>query len=170
MRFRSPHREPPEINLIPFIDVLLVILIFLAASTSFTRHRQLQVVLPQAQAEAPRTDTMKIYLGADDKTEVKAQLAKGKMIVYSWQVDGGKVGLLVDGPRAKVVEHLRRFWVVHVPVVAHAADAICNVRRGTPRVGGTRRVGSPGRGSRGPHPGRCATLRHRPHVEPRRRR
>ncbi len=33
--------------------MLLVILIFLAASTSFTRHRQLQVALPQAQAEAP---------------------------------------------------------------------------------------------------------------------
>lgn len=45
--------DAPEINLIPLIDVLLVILIFLAASTSFTRHRQLQVVLPQAQAEAP---------------------------------------------------------------------------------------------------------------------
>ncbi len=49
---RRDHDET-EINLIPFIDVLLVILIFLAASTSFTRHRQLQVVLPQAQAEAP---------------------------------------------------------------------------------------------------------------------
>ncbi|CAM5209693.1 Biopolymer transport protein ExbD/TolR OS=Castellaniella defragrans (strain DSM / CCUG 39792/ 65Phen) OX=1437824 GN=BN940_11496 PE=3 SV=1 [Castellaniella denitrificans] len=49
------HRahDEPEINLIPLIDVLLVILIFLAASTSFTRHRQLQVTLPQAQAEAP---------------------------------------------------------------------------------------------------------------------
>lgn len=49
---RRDHDET-EINLIPLIDVLLVILIFLAASTSFTRHRQLQVVLPQAQAEAP---------------------------------------------------------------------------------------------------------------------
>ncbi len=49
------HRahDEPEINLIPLIDVLLVILIFLAASTSFTRHRQLQVALPQAQAAAP---------------------------------------------------------------------------------------------------------------------
>src|SRR5690606_7085112 len=51
------HRahDEPEINLIPLIDVLLVILIFLAASTSFTRHRQLQVALPQAQAQAPDT-------------------------------------------------------------------------------------------------------------------
>lgn len=48
---RRPHDEP-EINLIPLIDVLLVILIFLAASTSFTQTRQLQVALPQAQAQA----------------------------------------------------------------------------------------------------------------------
>ena len=53
MKFRRGYAEDPEVNLIPLIDVLLVILIFLAASTSFARHRQLQVALPQAQAEAP---------------------------------------------------------------------------------------------------------------------
>lgn len=49
------HREShdsPEINLIPLIDVLLVILIFLAATTSFSRQTQLRIALPQAQAEA----------------------------------------------------------------------------------------------------------------------
>ncbi|WP_322994745.1 biopolymer transporter ExbD [Castellaniella sp.] len=51
---RRTHDEP-EINLIPLIDVLLVILIFLAASTSFNRVRQLTVALPQAQAEASDT-------------------------------------------------------------------------------------------------------------------
>jgi len=52
---RRPHDEP-EINLIPLIDVLLVILIFLAASTSFTHVRQLPITLPKAQAQAPDTD------------------------------------------------------------------------------------------------------------------
>ncbi|TAL76312.1 MAG: biopolymer transporter ExbD [Burkholderiaceae bacterium] len=42
-----------EVNLIPLIDVLLVIVIFLAATTSFTRVSQLKVTLPQAQAGAP---------------------------------------------------------------------------------------------------------------------
>lgn len=50
-RHRQAHDEP-EVNLIPLIDVLLVILIFLAASTSFTQTRQLPVALPQAQAQA----------------------------------------------------------------------------------------------------------------------
>jgi hypothetical protein len=62
----------------------------------------------QAQAEAPRTDTMKIDLGADDKTEVKAQLAKGKMIVYSWQVEGGKVYVDFHGHDPSLGD---KFWV-----------------------------------------------------------
>lgn len=44
--------DEPEINLIPLIDVLLVILIFLAASTAFTHTRQLPIALPYAHGEA----------------------------------------------------------------------------------------------------------------------
>jgi len=52
MDFRQRLREDaPEINLIPLIDVLLVVLIFLAASTSFTRTAQLQLSLPQTRIE-----------------------------------------------------------------------------------------------------------------------
>lgn len=49
---RALTSDEPEMNLIPLIDVLLVILIFLAASTSFTQTRQLKVALPEARAEA----------------------------------------------------------------------------------------------------------------------
>ncbi|MCM0044206.1 MAG: biopolymer transporter ExbD [Burkholderiaceae bacterium] len=49
MRFRSErHRDRPEVNLIAFIDVLLVILIFLMVSTTFSRFSALQVSLPTA--------------------------------------------------------------------------------------------------------------------------
>lgn len=49
MRFRAGlRRDHPELNLIAFIDVLLVILIFLMVSTSFTRFSALQVRLPTA--------------------------------------------------------------------------------------------------------------------------
>ena len=41
----STHIEP-EINLIPFIDVLLVVLIFLMISTTFTRYQELAITLP----------------------------------------------------------------------------------------------------------------------------
>ncbi|HEY9279050.1 MAG TPA: biopolymer transporter ExbD [Eoetvoesiella sp.] len=49
---RQSASDEPEINLIPLIDVLLVILIFLAATTSFTRLNQLKVSLPEARADA----------------------------------------------------------------------------------------------------------------------
>ncbi len=53
MRFRHGNRDEPEINLIPFIDVLLVILIFLMLTTTFSQTTALQVNLPVAQAEQP---------------------------------------------------------------------------------------------------------------------
>jgi len=53
MNFRqSTRRDQPEINLIAFIDVLLVILIFLMISTSFSRIAGLAVRLPTVGAEA----------------------------------------------------------------------------------------------------------------------
>lgn len=51
---RDTADEQPEINLVPLIDVLLVILIFLAATTTFSRLHELEVTLPQASQEAVR--------------------------------------------------------------------------------------------------------------------
>ena len=54
MNFRTTSREEPEINLIPFIDVLLVVLIFLMLSTTYSKFTELQVKLPVADVEAQR--------------------------------------------------------------------------------------------------------------------
>ena len=52
MNFRKGKgREDPEINLIPFIDVLLVILIFLMLSTTYSKFTELQINLPTADSE-----------------------------------------------------------------------------------------------------------------------
>jgi biopolymer transport protein ExbD len=45
------EREPLEINLVPMIDVMLVILIFLMISTTYSRYTELQINLPTAEAE-----------------------------------------------------------------------------------------------------------------------
>ncbi|PKO94601.1 MAG: biopolymer transporter ExbD [Betaproteobacteria bacterium HGW-Betaproteobacteria-10] len=54
---RGRDRDEPEINLIPMIDVLLVIIIFLMLSTSYTKFSGLEINLPTAdaskQAEQP---------------------------------------------------------------------------------------------------------------------
>ena len=54
MNFRSRSRDEPEINLIPFIDVLLVVLIFLVLSTTYSKFTELQLKLPVADADAQR--------------------------------------------------------------------------------------------------------------------
>ncbi len=61
MNFRRGRtREEPEINLIPMIDILLVILIFLMVTTSYSNFAQLQINLPQAAGEdgAPAASTL----------------------------------------------------------------------------------------------------------------
>jgi hypothetical protein len=45
----------------------------------------------QDETTAPKTETVKVTLGFDQKTEIKAQLGKAKVIVYNWSVEGGKV-------------------------------------------------------------------------------
>lgn len=52
MNFRPSAEEEPEINLIPLIDVLLMALIFLIVTTSFSNEAQLRIKLPEASAEA----------------------------------------------------------------------------------------------------------------------
>ena len=54
MNFRPRIKEEPEINLIPFIDVLLVILIFLMLTTTYSKFTELQLRLPVADVEAQR--------------------------------------------------------------------------------------------------------------------
>ena len=62
---RGMHREEPEINLIPMIDVLLVILIFLMVTTTFSQFAELQINLPTAQAEKPEDKPAVINVAVD---------------------------------------------------------------------------------------------------------
>ncbi len=62
MKFRRASIEEPEMNLIPLIDVLLVVLIFLAVSTTYSRFAQLQIDLPSADAERPKTTVQEIQV------------------------------------------------------------------------------------------------------------
>jgi biopolymer transport protein ExbD len=68
MRFRPrPFREEPEINFIALIDVLLVILIFLMVTTTYSRFAELQINLPTAEADKPPQRTDQIDIGIDAK-------------------------------------------------------------------------------------------------------
>ena len=52
----------PEINLIPFIDVLLVVLIFLMISTTFTRYQELAITLPTANGSESQVENKQIHI------------------------------------------------------------------------------------------------------------
>jgi biopolymer transport protein ExbD len=58
-------RDEPEINFIPLIDVLLVILIFLMVTTTYQRVAELQITLPEADADQMKQRPKEINVGID---------------------------------------------------------------------------------------------------------
>ncbi len=65
MRFRPSPDDEPELNLIPLIDVLLMTLIFLVVTTSFSKEAQLRIRLPEASAETKEDrPTLRIAIDA----------------------------------------------------------------------------------------------------------
>ena len=61
LKLKSNLAEP-EINFIPFIDVLLVVLIFLMISTTFTRYQELAITLPSANGAASQAELNQIHI------------------------------------------------------------------------------------------------------------
>ncbi|MDO9151311.1 MAG: biopolymer transporter ExbD [Methylotenera sp.] len=62
---RGKKHEELEINFIPLIDVLLVIIIFLIVSATFSRTNELQINLPTAEANAPQDKPLMIEVAVD---------------------------------------------------------------------------------------------------------
>jgi biopolymer transport protein ExbD len=62
---RGLGKEEPEINLIPMIDVLLVILIFLMVTTTFTRFAEIKINLPTAEANRPLERPNEVQIAVD---------------------------------------------------------------------------------------------------------
>jgi biopolymer transport protein ExbD len=76
MRFRRPQDEDPEMNLIPLIDVMLIVLIFLAVSTTYSRFTELQIELPRADATKAQTRPHEIQIAvtSDGRYAIDRQL------------------------------------------------------------------------------------------------
>lgn len=80
MNFRARTTEEPEINLIPFIDVLLVVLIFLMLSTTYSKFTEMQLKLPVADTDAQRdyAKEMIVAVSADGTFSVNRQAVAGR--------------------------------------------------------------------------------------------
>jgi biopolymer transport protein ExbD len=84
---RGRGREDPEINLIPFIDVLLVILIFLMVSTTYSKYTELQITLPTADADRAQERPYQINVSVD---------AKGSYTVDNVRIQFQNVAMLAE--------------------------------------------------------------------------
>ena len=104
---RGKEKEPLEINLVPLIDVMMVILIFLMISTTYSKYTELQINLPSAQAERQ----------ADRPNEITVLVnAQGQYVVNKTAVPFRTVEQLADEMR-------RAGAGLKEPVVVITADA-----------------------------------------------
>ncbi|MBP8148509.1 MAG: biopolymer transporter ExbD [Limnohabitans sp.] len=86
MNFRKNRTAPePEINLIPFIDVLLVVLIFLLLTTTWSRLTEINLTLPVAEAQKQRERPRQIVLTIT---------SQGQFAINKSPVGGTSVGAL----------------------------------------------------------------------------
>ena len=98
----TPVSVEPEINLIPFIDVLLVVLIFLMISTTFTRYQELAITLPTANGSESVADNRQVNIAVsrdgrfaiNGKVTDRSQLS-GTLTQLSNQ--GGQSAITKDG-------------------------------------------------------------------------
>ncbi|OGA22014.1 MAG: biopolymer transporter ExbD [Betaproteobacteria bacterium RIFCSPLOWO2_02_FULL_67_26] len=108
MRFRPrAYRDEPEINFIPLIDVLLVILIFLMVTTTYSRYAELQINLPTADATRQQDTRDQIDIAVD---------AQGR-----YSINRSPVGF--SGPAAFSAELRRAAGDMKDPVIVISADA-----------------------------------------------
>ncbi|MBB3282223.1 biopolymer transporter ExbD [Mitsuaria sp. TWR114] len=82
MKFRRRQSEEPEINLIPFIDVLLVVLIFLMLSTTYSKFTELQLTLPTADAQQlkDRPAEIIVAISADGRYAIDRNAVEGRSV------------------------------------------------------------------------------------------
>jgi biopolymer transport protein ExbD len=125
MNFRPRQRDEPEINLIPFIDVLLVVLIFLMLSTTYSKFTELQLRLPVADTDAQRDYPKEVIVAVS---------SDGRYTVNKMPVNGRSIEVL----SAALVESARagKDTVVIISADASAAhQAVITVMEAARRSG-----------------------------------
>jgi biopolymer transport protein ExbD len=76
MKFRRRARNDIAIELVPLVDVVLVLLLFFMVSTTFIRQSELKVALPEANAQAQQMDNsvVEVTISADGEYAVNGRL------------------------------------------------------------------------------------------------
>ncbi len=125
MRFTKRHSEEPEINLIPFIDVLLVVLIFLMLSTTYSKFTELQVTLPTADADKLKERPAEVIVAVS---------GDGRYVVNHQPVEGRSVELLSAALTAAADGHADAMVIVSADA-SSAHQSVINVMDAARRAG-----------------------------------
>ena len=113
MNFRRVSQEDElEINFIPLIDVLLVIIIFLVVSTTFSKFSELKINLPTAEAIPQDKDL--------DKVDIVITSDNQYFINEVQITDNTIAGILVE------LKNLKSKFDNDLPTVIINADAMSN--------------------------------------------
>ena len=101
MNFRPRPKDEPEINLIPFIDVLLVVLIFLMLSTTYSKFTEMQLRLPVADVDAQRDHPKEVIVSISSD----GRYVINKAVVTERSVDAvaAALGAAVNGKDSVVI-------------------------------------------------------------------
>lgn len=126
---RGRAKEEPEINLIPMIDVLLVILIFLMVTTTFSQIAELQINLPSADAEKQSQKPNEITVAVD---------ASGRYVVNRAPLANPDVESLSNALRRAAGDHADPVIVINADAQA-SHQSVINVMEAS-RLAGYSRI------------------------------
>jgi biopolymer transport protein ExbD len=129
MNFRRGRREDyPEINLIPFIDILLVIVIFLAVTTTYARFAELKINLPTSSAEQTPTQPKQIEVAVAEN---------GRYQIDSLVVGDASVDELAAALKKAAGDEAEPVVVINADARA-AHQSVVNVMEAARRIGFSR--------------------------------
>jgi len=136
MHFRHGSRDEPEINLIPFIDVLLVVLIFLMLSTTYSKFTEMQLRLPVADVEAQRDNPKEVIVAvsadgryAINKTPLPDRSVEAVTVALTAAASGAKDNVVIISADASaahqsvitVMEAARRAGLMQITFATQSA-------------------------------------------------
>ena len=135
MNFKPRKNDEPEINLIPFIDVLLVVLIFLMLSTTYSKFTEMQLRLPTADVDSQRDYPKEVIVAVSadgrysiNKTPVADRNVATVAAALGAAATGGKDSVVIISADASsphqavitVMEAARRAGLVQITFAAQS--------------------------------------------------
>lgn len=125
MNFRPRQKDEPEINLIPFIDVLLVVLIFLMLTTTYAKYTQLKITLPVAESNRIESQPREIVVGVS---------SDGVYTINKQPVEGVGIEVLTNALSAAAQGDASRTVIISADAMA-AHQSVINVMDAARRAG-----------------------------------